>query len=128
MARAPPVRGRRRSASPRSRPDHFFFSPDGFAREYALASGGPTARQVMHRAKPGRLVSQGAPMMWLKFWRRNRKPNRCPRRAQGLGFRPRVESLETRTILSIYTAASASDLIADITAANKSGGSSTITL
>ena len=67
-------------------------------------------------------------MMWLKSWRRNRKPNRCLRRAQGLGFGLRVESLESRTVLSSFTAANGSDLIADIRAANKSGGSSTITL
>jgi hypothetical protein len=39
-----------------------------------------------------------------------------------------VEQLECRTLLSSYSAATASDLIADINAANRAGGSNTITL
>jgi hypothetical protein len=42
--------------------------------------------------------------------------------------RPRLEPFEDRTLLASYTAASVTDLIADINAANKAGGTSTITL
>jgi hypothetical protein len=48
---------------------------------------------------------------------------RMPRR-----FRPRLEALEDRTVLSTFYAATASDLIADINAANKHGGANTIVL
>jgi parallel beta-helix repeat protein len=44
------------------------------------------------------------------------------------GLRPRLEQFEYRTLLSSYTAASVSDLINDINAANSGGGSNTITL
>jgi len=44
------------------------------------------------------------------------------------GFRPRLEGLEGRTLLSNYTAASVADLIADIKLSNQAGGSNTITL
>jgi hypothetical protein len=44
-------------------------------------------------------------------------------------FLPRVEMLEDRTLLSnFFTAATASDLIADINKANLAGGSNTIAL
>jgi hypothetical protein len=43
-------------------------------------------------------------------------------------FVPRLEALEDRTVLSSYNAATVSDLIADINAANKAGGTNTITL
>jgi hypothetical protein len=43
-------------------------------------------------------------------------------------FRPRLEALENRTLLSTYYAATASDLIADINAANAAGGANTIVL
>jgi DNA-directed RNA polymerase specialized sigma24 family protein len=39
-----------------------------------------------------------------------------------------LERLENRTLPSSYTAASVSDLVADINAANAAGGSNTITL
>jgi hypothetical protein len=42
-------------------------------------------------------------------------------------FRPRLEDLEGRTVLSAYTAATVADLIADINASNQAGGSNTIT-
>ena len=58
---------------------------------------------------------------------RSRKPQR-PRAALGWPFRPRLEQLEDRTVPSNFTAASVSDLIADINAANLAGGSNTITL
>jgi hypothetical protein len=44
------------------------------------------------------------------------------------GLRPTLEQLEHRTVPSNFTAASVSDLIADINAANAAGGSNTITL
>ena len=43
-------------------------------------------------------------------------------------LRPRLEQFEDRTLLASYTAASVSDLINDINAANAGGGSNTITL
>jgi hypothetical protein len=43
-------------------------------------------------------------------------------------YGPPVEALECRTLLTAYAAATAADLIADINAANKSGGTNTITL
>jgi hypothetical protein len=43
-------------------------------------------------------------------------------------LRPRLEALEDRTLLSSYSAAGVSDLIADINAANKAGGTNAITL
>jgi hypothetical protein len=55
--------------------------------------------------------------------RHPRAPAR-PRRTTRLN----LEELENRTLLSSYTAASVSDLIADINAANGAGGSNTITL
>ncbi len=44
------------------------------------------------------------------------------------GTRLVLEHLEDRTLPSSYTAASVSDLIADISAANTAGGANTITL
>ena len=44
------------------------------------------------------------------------------------GRRPRLEGLEGRTLLTTYTASSVSALIADINAANMTGGSNTIIL
>jgi hypothetical protein len=41
---------------------------------------------------------------------------------------PRLEQLEDRTLMSNYSAATVSDLIADINAANAAGGTNTITL
>jgi len=49
----------------------------------------------------------------------------APRRHQS---RPRLESLESRNLLTNYTAATVSDLIAEIKAANQVGGSNAITL
>jgi hypothetical protein len=50
-------------------------------------------------------------------------------RPSGRGrLRPRLEQFEDRTLLSSYSAATVSDLIADIKAANKKGGTNTITL
>jgi hypothetical protein len=43
-------------------------------------------------------------------------------------LRPRLEQFEDRTLLASYSAASVSDLINDINAANKAGGPNTITL
>jgi hypothetical protein len=57
---------------------------------------------------------------------RTRRPR--PPRPQRHGLRLTLERLEDRTLPSSYTAASVSDLIADINAANKHGGLNTITL
>jgi hypothetical protein len=66
-------------------------------------------------------------------WMRNRTSTRVPRsrghhRPAAPHFRPRLEALETRNLLSTYYAATASDLIADINAANAAGGVNTIML
>src|SRR5713226_761338 len=74
--------------------------------------------------------------MWLnelsKRWLASRvagaessKPRRQTSRRR---LRLILEQLETRTLLSNYSAATVSDLIADINAANLAGGSNTITL
>jgi len=55
---------------------------------------------------------------------RHTKAPASPRRS----MRPRLEQLEDRTLPSSYTAATVSDLIADINAANAAGGTNTITL
>jgi hypothetical protein len=69
--------------------------------------------------------------MWVKQLFRNWVGDRGQTRAvksQGRTVRLRVEALEDRTLPSSYTAASVSDLIADINAANLAGGSNTIAL
>ncbi len=74
--------------------------------------------------------------MWLNtLWRRwlgrsRPLPLDIPRRTirQRPTPRPYLEALEDRTLLSNYSAASATDLIADINQANTNGGSNTITL
>jgi hypothetical protein len=71
--------------------------------------------------------------MSLFSWLRNRTSARPPRgRAQhrpaAPRFRPRLEALEGRALPSTYFAATASQLVADIGAANKAGGSNTIAL
>jgi len=54
----------------------------------------------------------------------------CSRRAAARrrGRNPRLEQLEGRTVLTSFTAATVSDLIADIHAANQAGGANAITL
>jgi hypothetical protein len=66
--------------------------------------------------------------MFFSSWLRkhNAKP-RTSRRATSR-FRPQLEVLEGRALPSTYTAGTASDLIADISAANKAGGANTIVL
>jgi hypothetical protein len=71
--------------------------------------------------------------MSLISWLRNRTSSRSPRgRAQhrpaAPRFRPQLESLEDRALPSTFYAATASDLIGDIKAANKGGGANTIVL
>jgi hypothetical protein len=62
---------------------------------------------------------------WLAFAIRGERPPASRRRG---GVPPGLERLEDRTVLSSYTASSVSELIADINASNKAGGSNTITL
>ena len=66
---------------------------------------------------------------WLKNWRRlassSRRHSPLRRRPD---YAPPVEALECRTLLTAYAAATAAQLVADISAANKSGGANTITL
>ena len=72
--------------------------------------------------------------MWLNQWYRGWR-NR-PRTRSAVASRPSphrpgrltLEQLEDRTLPSSFTAATVSDLIADINAANTAGGSNTITL
>ena len=64
--------------------------------------------------------------LWSAFARRI-CPAPAPRRRLRR-LRPCLELLEDRTLLSAYVAADVSSLIADINAANKQGGASTITL
>jgi hypothetical protein len=68
--------------------------------------------------------------MWLATLRNLVFGPRSPRppARQRRPARLRLEQLEGRALPSAYTAASVSDLIADINAANKAGGSNTITL
>jgi hypothetical protein len=70
-------------------------------------------------------------MRWHHWFRNLLTQPRTGRisRPQSRGrLRPRLEQFEGRTLLSSYTAASVSDLINDINAANAGGGSNTITL
>jgi hypothetical protein len=66
---------------------------------------------------------------WLTKWRRlaPRFHRHSPRRRRP-DYGPPVEALECRTLLTAYAAATAAQLVADINAANKSGGDNTITL
>lgn len=67
---------------------------------------------------------------WLRtrITHRPARPGGFQIRPSAPRFRPRLEALECRTLPSTYYAATASDLIADIRAANKAGGSNTIVL
>jgi hypothetical protein len=79
-------------------------------------------------------VPQGVTLMWFNPWYRGWR-NR-PRTRSSVASRPSphrpgrltLERLEDRTLPSSFTAATVSDLIADINAANAAGGSNTITL
>lgn len=68
---------------------------------------------------------------WLRAWKRfllaqawTTRRAHCSR----AGLRPRLETLEERTMPASYTASTTSDLISAISAANQAGGSNTITL
>jgi hypothetical protein len=69
---------------------------------------------------------------WLPWgfarWRQGRPRPVRPPSARGRSTRFTLEQLESRTVLSSYSAATVSDLIADINAANNAGGTNTITL
>lgn len=66
---------------------------------------------------------------WLKTWRRLAPTFRrhSPRRGRP-NYGPPLEALECRVLLTAYNAATAAQLVADINAANQSGGANTITL
>ena len=74
--------------------------------------------------------------MFESFWFSRRRAwqgtgrSRPPQSSQARrpGTRLVLERLEDRTLLTSYTAATVSDLIADINAANKAGGTNTIAL
>jgi hypothetical protein len=70
--------------------------------------------------------------MWLKnlSWLRWSQTGRVftPQAMQRRNGRLALEYLEDRTVPSTFNAATVSDLIADINAANQGGGSNTITL
>src|SRR5437588_9167341 len=70
--------------------------------------------------------------MWLsklcQRWLARTASVRRPPTPRHRGLRLTLEQLEDRTVPSSFTAASVSDLIADINAANAAGGSNTITL
>src|SRR5262249_15306955 len=68
--------------------------------------------------------------MWLSRLRNWIRSPRCTRLPgpKPLRTRLKLEKLEERALPSNYTAASVSDLIADINAANQAGGNNTITL
>jgi hypothetical protein len=68
---------------------------------------------------------------WLRNPKRSALRERRRRSApsgQRFAVRPQLEALEDRTLPSTFYAATASDLIADINAANKAGGANTIAL
>jgi hypothetical protein len=65
------------------------------------------------------------PASWRSGPSQSRRPQPRPARR---GRRPVLEPLDDRVLLTTYSAASVSDLIADINASNKAGGSNTITL
>jgi hypothetical protein len=71
--------------------------------------------------------------MSLFPWLQNRTSGRPPggraqHRPAAPRFRPRLEALEDRTLPSTYYAATSAQLVADVGAANKAGGSNTIVL
>src|SRR5262249_53292111 len=71
--------------------------------------------------------------MWFRSvfarWRSGARHGRRPRQPGARrGPRPGLEQLETRALPSTYVAFTASDLIADINAANLNGGANTIVL
>ena len=65
---------------------------------------------------------------WLRFPTSKRASRGWTQQRPTPRFRPQLEMLEARNLPSTYNAATASDLIADINAANKAGGTNTITL
>src|SRR5258708_1301393 len=80
-------------------------------------------------------VLERTSIMWFSSWLRNRKRSDAGERSRTHGssrkraiYRPRLEALEDRALPSNYTAASVSDLIADINLANAAGGANPITL
>jgi hypothetical protein len=66
--------------------------------------------------------------MIFTSWSRTSNTKCHAGRREGTTVRPRLEVLDDRTLPSTYYAATASDLVADINAANAAGGTNTIVL
>src|SRR5262245_42682320 len=68
--------------------------------------------------------------MTIRSWFRKlfARPAARPIRKAPACYRPRLEALEERTLLTSYTAATVAELITDIGLANQAGGTNTISL
>jgi hypothetical protein len=81
------------------------------------------SQTVSFKEQPVQLLS------WLTKRMTGRSQNRrAPACRPAPRFRPQLEALEDRTVPSTFYAATASDLIQDIQAANQQGGANTIVL
>jgi hypothetical protein len=130
-----PTRIRRHVATIHSPKSLFFHFSSPCVRKTSLYSA-LILRSVVqnrHDRSQGESLFQGRTIMSLFSWLRNRTLTRTPkapkaRRHALRRVRPQLEALEDRVVLSTFYAATASNLIADINAANKAGGANTIVL